>query len=143
MHEHTNAEKKNRHNCYMTAISECRKQGRDQRISPWLSSLLHMGYGQHLHERHKLNFWCSATNLAKYRLQPKKPKIKQSIKYVRVTHLLLRLTPPLSPSALATCNFLSESSLSPKHQNTNGRPTDQHGVGEIHDGELLALDTKS
>ena len=121
MHEHTNAEKKKLTHCCMTAISECRKQGRDQRISPWLSSLLHMGYGQHLYERHKLNFWCSATNLAKYRLQPKKPKIKQSIKYVRVTHLLLRLTPPLSPSALATCNFLSESSLSLKHQNTNGR----------------------
>jgi hypothetical protein len=27
----------------MTEISGCRKQGKDQRISPWLSSLLHMG----------------------------------------------------------------------------------------------------
>jgi len=36
----------------MTEILQYRKQGRDQMMSPWLSSFV--AYGQHLNERHKL-----------------------------------------------------------------------------------------
>jgi hypothetical protein len=73
MHEHTNAEKKIDtllHDCNFRVQKTTRQRSKGLTLAEQLVS-----YGQHLHERQKLNFWSLATNLAKYRLQPKKSMI--------------------------------------------------------------------
>jgi hypothetical protein len=74
MHEHTNAEKKNRHTLLHDCNFRVQKTTRQRSKGLTLAEQL-VSYGQHLHERQKLNFWSLATNLAKYRLQPKKSMI--------------------------------------------------------------------
>jgi hypothetical protein len=67
MHEHTNAENKSRHAAAGLQFRSAENRSKDLTLAQQL-----VAYGQHLHERQKLNFWRLATNLAKYNLQPKK-----------------------------------------------------------------------
>ena len=56
--------------CNFGVQKTTRQRSRDLTLAQQL-----VAYGQHLHERQKLNFWSLATNLAKYSLQPKKSRI--------------------------------------------------------------------
>ena len=63
-----------------------KQQGRDQRISPWLSSLLHMGSTC----MKGPSFWCSASSSAKYWLhkKPNKPMNHQCQSYHSIINRL-------------------------------------------------------